>query len=189
MNWKTIFNPFEKWDEKYLLAVGIVFFILNFFGCFYAGMINDSIFHLSFLEENQLLADVVKINMMSYLFAVILLFILAKFINKRARIIDIINTVLISQIPLILTMPMMSFPFIKEANQNIKESAGHFARIEMTDLMIVAIAGCTTLPFLGYSFVLYFNGFKTATNMRKWQHIVAFVIFSLIITMVSQTIF
>ena len=189
MKWKTIFNPFEKFDDRHILAVGIIFFILNFFGCFYAGMINDAIFHLSILEEKQTIWDVMKINSLSYVFAIVVLLILAKFINKRTRIIDIINTVLISQIPLIITMPMMVLPFIKEANLNIAKSAGNIAKIEMTDLIIVTIVGCITLPFLVYSFVLFFNGFKTATNLKKWQHIVAFVVVSLIITIISQTIF
>lgn len=189
MNWKTIFNPFEKFDEKSVLAVGIAFFILNFFGCYYAGMINDSIFHLSILEEDQTIWDVVKINSMSYVFAIIILLILAKFINKKTRVIDIINTVLISQVPLIITLPIMALPFFKEANLNIAKSAGNFAKIEMLDLITVAIVGCITLPFLVYSFVLYFNGFKTATNIKKWQHIVIFVVVSLAATMISQTIF
>jgi hypothetical protein len=189
MTWKTIFNPFEKFDEKSVLAIGIAFFILNFFGCYYAGMINDSIFHLSILEKNETIWDVVKINSLSYIFAVIILSVLAKFINTKTRIIDVINTVLISQVPLIITLPMMALPFFKEANLNIAKSAGNFSKIEMTDLIIVAIGGCITLPFLVYSFVLYFNGFKTATNIKQWQHIVIFVVVSLIMTIISQTIF
>ena len=189
MNWKTIFNPFEKFDEKRILAVGITFFILNFFGCYYAGMINDSIFHLSILKENESIWDVVKINSMSYIFAIVILIILAKFFNKSARIVDVISTVLISQIPLIITLPIMALPFFKEANRNIAASAGNFAKIEMLDLMIVAIWGCVTLPLLVYSFVLYFNGFKTATNIKTWQHILIFVIVSLALTVISQTIF
>ena len=62
MTWKTIFNPFEKYDEKNLLITGILFFILNIFGCYYAGNVNDSIFHLSHLKENQTIWDVLKIN-------------------------------------------------------------------------------------------------------------------------------
>ena len=57
MTWKTIFNPFEKYDEKNLLITGILFFILNIFGCYYAGNVNDSIFHLSHLKENQTIWD------------------------------------------------------------------------------------------------------------------------------------
>lgn len=43
MTWKTIFNPFQKYDEKYIFIVGIMFFIFNIFGCYYSGNVNDSI--------------------------------------------------------------------------------------------------------------------------------------------------
>lgn len=189
MQWKTIFNPFEKFDEKYILAIGIIFFVINFFGCFYAEMINDSIFHLSMIDENQTFWDVVKINSMSCSFAIVVLMIFAKVINSKTRLIDIINTILISQIPLILTMPMMGLPFYKEAISNIADSAQNPDNIKTLDLIIVTAGALATLPLLVYSFVLYYNGFKTATNVKKWQHIVLFVIVSLIITIVSQTIF
>ncbi len=189
MNWKTIFNPFEKFDEKHILALGILFFIINIFGCFYSGMSNDSIFHLSMPDEEQSILEVIKVNSLSYIFAIIVLLILAKLINKRARVIDIINTVLISQIPLIITMPMMGLPFYKAALSRVARGEGNPANLEILDLTIVAVGACATLPLLVYSFVLYFNGFKTATNVKKWQHIVAFAVVSFLITMISQALF
>jgi len=189
MNWKTIFNPFEKFDEKHILALGIIFFIINIFGCFYSGMINDSIFHLSMPDGEQTIWNVIKINSLSYIFAIIVLLILAKFINKRTRIIDIVNAVLISQIPLIISMPMMGLPFYKAALSSVARGQGNPANVEILDMIIVIVGICATLPLLVYSFVLYFNGFKTATNVKKWQHIVAFAIVSLLITIISQAIF
>lgn len=188
MTWKTIFNPFGKFSDIHLLIVGIVFFILNIFGCYYAGNVNDSIFHLSHLEENQTIWDVVKINSLSYILAIIVLFILAKFFNNRTRIIDIINTVLISAIPMILIMPISGMSFLKNATQSITKSAGNPNQIETINLIVVTAFALATLPFMIYSFVLYYNGFKTATNLKKWQHIVVFAIVSLILTIVSQSI-
>lgn len=119
MTWKTIFNPFEKFDEKHMLTLGIIFFIINIFGCSYAGLINDSIFHLSMPDDEQTIWDVSRINFLSYIFAMIVLLVFSKFINRKARIIDIINTVLVSQIPLIIAMPMMGLPFYKAALSSV----------------------------------------------------------------------
>ncbi|MFC0344976.1 YIP1 family protein [Epilithonimonas hispanica] len=188
MTWKTIFNPFEKYDEKNLLITGILFFILNIFGCYYAGNVNDSIFHLSHLEENQTIWDVLKINTLSYILAIIVIFILAKFLNNRTRIIDIINTVLICTIPMILIMPISGMSFLKNATESITKSAGNPNQIETINLIVVTVFALATLPFMIYSFVLYYNGFKTATNIKKWQHIVLFAVVSLILTIFSQTI-
>lgn len=188
MNWKTIFNPFEKFDEKHILALGILFFVINIFACLYAGMINDSIFHLSTLDEGQTIWDVIKINLSSYIFAIIILMILALIINKRTRFIDIINTVLISQIPLIISIPMMELPFFRAALSRLARAEGNPANVEILDMTIVTVGAFATLPLLVYSFVLYFNGFKTATNIKQWQQIVAFVIVSFLIITISQAV-
>lgn len=189
MTWKTIFNPFGKFNDINLLITGIVFFILNIFGCYYAGNVNDSIFHLSHLEDNQTIWDVSRINSLSSVLAIVVLYILAIFLNKRSRFIDIINTVLISAIPLILIMPISGMSFLKDATENITKSAGNPNQIETINLIVVTAFALATLPFMIYSFVLYYNGFKTATNLKKWQHIVIFAVVSLILTIVSQTIF
>jgi len=188
MTWKTIFNPFGRFDEKHILIVGILFFILNIFGCYYAGNVNDSIFHLSHLEDGQTIWDIARINSLSCVFAIIVLFLLALFFNNKTRIIDIINTVLVSSIPLIIIMPISGMSFLKNATLSITKSAGDPSQIEMINLILVTAFGLATLPFMIYSFVLYYNGFQTATNIKKWQQIVLFAIVSLILTIVSQTI-
>lgn len=188
MSWKTIFNPFEKLDGIHLLITGIVFFILNIFGCYFAGNVNDSIFHLSVVQDHQTIWDIVKINSLSTLLAIIVLFILALLLNNKTRLIDIINTILISAIPLIIIMPISGISFLKNATKSITESAGNPNQIDTINLIVVAAFGLGTIPFLIYSIVLYYNGFRTATNIKKWQHIVLFAVVSLILTIVSQTI-
>ena len=188
MTWKTIFNPFGRFDEKHILMVGIVFFIINIFGCYYAGNVNDSIFHLAHLEDDQTIWDILRINSLSSIFAIVVLFVLAQFLNNKTRLIDIINTVLIAAIPLIVIMPISGLSFLKNATQSITKSAGDPGQIEMINLVLITAFGLVTLPFMIYSFVLYYNGFQTATNIKKWQHIVLFAVVSLILTIVSQTI-
>lgn len=188
MTWKTIFNPFQKYDEKYIFIVGIIFFIFNIFGCYYSGNVNDSIFHFSLLEENQSIGYVLKINSLSSLFAITVLYIVAKLINNKSRIIDIANTVLISAIPLTIIMPVSGLGLLKNATANIEKSGGEANQIETLNLILLTAFGLATLPFLIYSFVLYYNGFQTATNIKRWQQIVLFAVVSLILTIVSQTV-
>lgn len=188
MNWKTIFNPFLKFDEKKLLIVGILVFGLNIFSCYYVDFVNDSIFHYSNPEEDQGIWNIVKANSLSYLLAVITLFILAKILNGKTRFIDILNTVLISQIPLMVMIPVNGLPFYKKAVENISENINTPQSIPIGDMAMVTIWGFISLILLVYSIVLYYNGFKTATNIKKWQHIVLFAFVSLVITIVSQII-
>lgn len=189
MTWKTIFNPFGKFDERYVLIVGILFFVLNIFGCYYSGMINDSIFHYALQEGNQNMGDIAKTNSLSYAFAIVVLFILGIIINKRTRFIDIINTVLISQIFLQITTPVSGLPFFKESINNIAKNADDLQNLSFVSVALVSAWGFLTLILLIYSIVLYYNGFRTATNIKKWQQIVLFALVSLVLTIASQTIF
>ncbi len=189
MNWKTVFNPFLKFDEKLLVAAGIVIFLLNILGCYYSESVNDSIFHYSRLDKNQDIWYILKINSLSYIFSVIILFILGKILNAKTRFVDIVNTVLISQIPLAVILPVGGLPFHKEALNSISENIGHPENIPVQNMAIITIWGLVTLILLIYSIILYYNGFKTATNIKKWQHIVLFAFISLILTLISQTLF
>lgn len=189
MTWKTIFNPFLKFDDKKLLIAGILFFILNIFGSYYAESINDSIFHYSGLSEDQEILDVAKINTLSYLLAVVVIFILGKIFNGRTRFIDILNTILISQIPLMITICINGLPFYKKALGNLSENLATPEKINVGDMALLTFGGFISLILLIYSIVLYYNGFKTATNIKKWQHIVLFAVVSFLITIVSQIIF
>lgn len=189
MNWKTIFNPFLKFDDKKLLVIGILFFIFNILGSYYADSINDSIFHYSSLEENQEIWEVVKVNSLSYLLAIVIIFILGKILNGRTRFIDILNTLLISQIPLMIMIPINGLPFYKKAIENFSDNIATPEKIQFWDMTLLTFGGFISLILLIYSIVLYYNGFKTATNIKKWQHIVLFAFITLLITIVSQIIF
>ncbi len=188
MKWKTIFNPFLKFDEKKLLAVGILFFGLNIFGCYYADSINNSIFHYSKLNSNQGIGDILKVNSISYLSAIVTLFILGKILNGKTRFIDISNTILISQIPLMIAISVNGLPFYKNALENLSLNIDNPGNIPVQDMVSVSIWGFISLLLLIYSIVLYYNGFKIATNIKKWQHIVLFAFLSITLTVISQII-
>lgn len=78
--------------------------------------------------------------------------------------------------------------FLKNATLNVTKIVGNPNQIDTINLIFVTAFALATLPFMIYSFVLYYNGFRTATNIKKWQHITLFVVVSLILTIVSQTI-
>lgn len=55
-----------------------------------------------------------------------------------------------------------------------------------TDLIIVLGFSMIMMVFLAYSIVLLANGFRTATNVKKWQHYVFFAIAIVIAEIVSK---
>lgn len=187
MTWKTFFNPFEKFDEKQLLIVGLVFFVINAVACYFTKIQMDSIYHFSF-NENISLVQAFIFTGISYLFSIIVFFILGKIFNRRTRIIDITNTVLISQVPTLLLIITTNLSYIERLGENAKKISQHPEKLNLAivDLLLLSIFALFVLGVIVYSFTLFYNGFKTATNMKKWQHIVIFVIVFLFSILVCQ---
>lgn len=186
MNWQTVFNPFSKFSEKQLLLVGLLFFALTGFVSFYTKTQMDSVFHFSD-NENLTINSAFLYLGISCISAIIFLFLLAIVFNKKTRFIDIINTVLISQAPNFILLLLTKFSGMNEMAKRISASAKvqnfdfntlDLVKLLFTSLFILAIAI--------YGMVLIFNGFKTATNFKKWQHITLFIVLLLFFILFHQ---
>lgn len=188
MNWKTIFNPFERFDEKLLLFVGIIAVILSIVAGYCTDTSFTSIYRISSIE-NASFEIIALATLLSFLYAIIVLFILGKILNRKTRIIDIVNTVLISQLFLILLQFAGKISSLKLAGKSVvnyeTNPSGTFPFLDFLIMISMTIISITTLI---YSVTLFYNGFKTATNIKKWQHIVLFCAVSLISSLICQII-
>ncbi len=186
MTWKTIFNPFERYDEKTLFVVGIVFLILLIPIGYWTNAYFSSIYRIAHLETNSIFGIIVP-TLISFASPIIILYLLAIILYRKTRIIDIINTVLISQIPLIVLLPTEKITYIKTVGDRVIEYQKHpssaFPLLDFTIMMLVIFI---TLGSLIYSIVLFYNGFKTATNIKKWQHITLFCIVTFLTVVICQ---
>ncbi|SNV50140.1 Yip1 domain [Chryseobacterium taklimakanense] len=185
MNWKYIFNPFEKFDEKTLLIVGISIYIIVNLIAYFSGSKLDGIMHFDSLDEK----NVVKEMLLSFgviAVSTVLIFILGKIFNRRTRLIDIVNMILISLFPTILILLIGEIPVYKTAVHQVAKLATENSPVIGSDLIIVLLFTFLLLPFLIYNIVLLYNGFKTATNTKKWQHIAIFFAFIFILNTITQ---
>ena len=57
-----------------------------------------------------------------------------------------------------------------------------------TDLTIVLIFGLVSILLIVYSIALLANGFKTATNVKKWHHWLLFTLALIIGEIISKRI-
>lgn len=186
MNWKTIFNPFERFDEKLLFLTGMITIILSIVMGYWTNTTFTSIYRINNIE-NATLKNIALPTLLSFAVAIVVLFILGKILNKKTRIIDIINTVLISQLFLIIIQGIGKIPFLKQAGKNvIQYQSNPTGTFPFLDFLIMISLTVVTITTLIYSMTLYYNGFKTATNIKKWQHIVLFCIVSLMSALVCQ---
>ncbi|MCA6068274.1 YIP1 family protein [Chryseobacterium sp. RG1] len=190
MNWKTIFNPFSKYNENQLLIAGIVSLGITLLLCNLFGLQVDSIFHYRYTDEKSSLIESIGYSLLSYLIAVIIFFILGKIYNKRTRLIDIVNTILISQIPGIFIILISELPIIKNSLESISAMAEkNPATISPVDLIVVCIFSFSALLLIAYGMTLIYNGFKTATNSKDWKQIVIFAFLIIVTTITCQFIF
>lgn len=186
MNWKTIFNPFERFDERMLLLAGVLTVIVAIITGYCTDTSFGSIFKISHLD-NPSFQTIAVSTLLSFAFAIAILFILGKLLNKKTRFIDIVNTVLISQLFLIILQWSGKVPYLKTAGKNIinyqSNPSGTFPLLDFLVSISVTIFGVCILI---YSATLYYNGFKTATNLKKWQHTVIFCVVSLVSILICQ---
>jgi len=176
MNWKTIFNPFEKFDEKILLLVGIISFFVIIPLNKWTDSYYSSIYRIIHFE-NLTYQKIMIHDFISYIFAIIVLFILGIILYRKTRLIDIVNTVLVSQIPLIIILPFEKIAYTKTVTERVIAYQNHPSGVfPILDFIYMLLTIVIAVGAMIYSIVLFYNGFKTATNIKKWQHIVLFCV-------------
>lgn len=189
MNWKTLFNPFENYSEKALFIYGIIFLCINIYFQQLYGIKMQSIFNEKETLKAYTFQNIILNTLVCNLVGIITLLILGKFINKNTRVIDVVNTILISQIPYILAIPLTQLPFIHNASNNVIKTVGKIPKQipPMEDLIIITLFGTFLLSIIIYSYILLFKGFKTACNMKKRLHVILFTISVILFTLIHST--
>lgn len=187
MTWKTIFNPFSKFSELQLLSVGLIFMLISFVVCYYFGLQMDSIFHFGYINKDHTILQIIWITLRSYLIGFFALFLLGKIYNRKTRFIDIINTILISQILGLIIVVVGEIPFIENALALTTSIAnGENTQIPMINIIIICIYVFINLLAAAYGMTLLYNGFRTATNIKNWQQIVLFAFVVIATVTISQ---
>lgn len=172
---KTLLNPFEKYSEARLFMFGLVFTIL---GCLAGDYFNGKFvgtMTVSFSGEVGSLESFTD-NGIDILSFWLFLFLLSKFINKRTRAIDILNTVLIARIPfffLILLNCTGFFTALEAEMRTTNPLAINFSTSEMT---VILVTGVVAITFLVWLIVLLYNGFKVASNVKSAAHKILFAL-------------
>lgn len=174
-NWKTVFNPFERYPEKDLAIAGIIGLLLSVLLFWWAGQTNDGVYHVSPKAGLSLTGALAEAVICSLLVCG-LLSVLGKAINPRTRIIDVLNATLIHRIPLTIGILVLQLPFIKSVMDQILLAVknNRLETLSGSVLWISTVAGLLMTAFLVYAIVLLVNGFRTAVHARKAIHYLGF---------------
>ena len=192
---KKLLNPFAFFNDKILLVIGIVaHFVFT-----YVAKLSDSFFpdFLSIKKNGTpyTYIDLLYQNTRNLLIAIGLLYILGKIINKRTRIIDIVNVVLISRIAYYIVFITDFIPIVNNNMEKVLKgvTTNNLAVLQETSTMIVVlIVAFVAIFFICVMFYYLYIGFKTVTNLKTIQQTFAFIgtvlliiIFTSILTLIT----
>ena len=180
---KKILNPIAHFDEKILLAIGLVFVIINVILGEIFGFRMGSI--LKFLPSSLSIIEQSLTVLKTLILTIAVFYGLGWLINKRTRIVDVVNTFLIGVIPSLLIAPLSFIPYFKETVMGVIDNPYAIDGLTLSKLMLLAIV---SLPFAIVSIIIYYNGFKTSTHMKQWYHSVLFALALFIIPTLIQFI-
>lgn len=179
MKYKLLFNPFSKIGERPLLMTGILATVAGSLAggsldIGYDGWMDvhahESSFLQSFLE-----------NLINIVTVAALLSVAAYMSNRRTRIIDILNAVMIARVPTYLAAVISSNPVLDDFANRIVKNPQDINQIygDSMELTIVLIISCVLLLLFIWSIALLVFGYRVASNARKllpWVYFVAALI-------------
>lgn len=179
---KLILQPFVYAQEKRLLLIGLS---MAFLGCLLQLTKNVRLF--SSLQVKSvpvpptLLQSIADFGISTFALT-LTLFILGYYINAKTRLVDIFNTVLIAKLAL---SPLLIIPldYAMDLLNNLEEQVKQDQKIWGDYLVMflhITLGAFVVLLCILFSRYLY-QGFKTATHVKKNAHLILFVLLVLLV--------
>ncbi len=188
MTIKSIFKPFEYVQEKKLLFIGIGVAILSCILQTFTMSRGIAILKMATIMKAPTIFQTLADNIISTLLMAAALFAFGKFINSKTRFIDIVNVVLISRmIMYVIIFFDIDGKSSKMATFLIENANDQEALVEhLADLAPLFIMGIVSiLALIVFAYYIY-QGFKTATHMKKTGHIFFFILIILVTDMLTR---
>ena len=187
MNWKIIFNPFEKIADKTLVIIGIIAFLIASVYSWINQIIFDGMMDIH-LAEGLANLDYFNAHAITLVVTVFLFFLAAQIINKKTRIADIFATALIFRIPLYIAALFINTPIMAELAYKVESLQGGLDQLNFTTIELVQLLAISflNLILLLWAVVLLFFGFKTATHAKTPLHYVVFIITIIVTEIVTK---
>jgi hypothetical protein len=180
-------KPFEKYSEQKLLITGILALLIGAIVTYMLKCKFIGVLKVTFIEDASIKQSVFDSIIIAGCLTLIL-FLAAKYIYLKTRLIDIIVTVLIGYIPLYLLTLFNIKDTIQITTKNLmKHATPELAnQLPMNDLIIIIIFGFSSIFIIIWFIMLLYNGFKTATNAKGNKPKIIFGIAILLADIISR---
>ena len=168
-------NPFEISSDKSLTTTGIILFTIGITLAYFFQI------QLQILRVNPLvkltITDIIIGHLIVLSALTIVYFILGKIINRKTRLLDILNTILISIAPLYLIFFENINGYMYYEIYQMEEAIKSGGMLNIKTSIFSVIISVISISITIYFIYLLFIGFKTATNAKKiWHYVLFFVI-------------
>ena len=189
MNWSILLNPFTKFSEKQLLVFGLLSAVVGSLLATLFGVTFDGVIDVHMWPEMTFLQSL-KENGVTLILMTLLLFGLGKLINSKSRFVDILNAALLFRVPFYLMAALVSIPAIKKIEEELMKNVQTMAGVGLktTDIIVLLCLTSAIIALLIYAIALLYNGFKTATNVKKISHKIFFGLAILVAEILSKII-
>lgn len=167
-----LLNPFAIISDKKQTTIGIISLFIGM-ALIYIFQIQLEVFGIH-LTENLLIHTAIIRQLILVATLTIILFTIGKLINKKTRIIDILNTVLIAFIPLYLCAFQNLNNYMTIQINHVLTAIQDNQLKELKPTILFAVITFFMITLIVYYIYLLFVGFKTATNAKKTWHYVLF---------------
>ncbi len=183
-----LFKPFERYSETVLLVVGLLMLGV---GILVGTIFNarfDGVLDLHFstaLSIRQTTIDLLIDVLTLFLF----LFIAAKLVNRKTRVVDVFAVVIIARIPFSFAVLINMTGFFSLIGKHFDDPAMiqkgmlGLTSLELTGLIVSAVV---ILLLVIWSVALLYNGYKIASNAKSARSIVFFIVALLLAEIASK---
>lgn len=164
---KKLLNPIEFYNDRKLLIVNLIIFVLGTtLAAYFRGWF-DHTFHLSFRTDINFYKTFIESGVCVLLLG-IFIFIAGKIINNKTRFIDALNLAFYIRIPFYLFALTNYDGRYSDLNSQIAEGNIMVALPSTSlDFIILIITSLLSLAILVFQFITIYKGFKTLSNAKK----------------------
>lgn len=191
MTKNSLIKPFENVQDKTLLVIGILTGVV--ISCLQLLTHTRSIAILKqvALKSAPTLVQTLSDFIITTIVMTLALFVFGKIINKKTRLIDILNTVLIARICLDISVLFDINGYLSDFSLQLIDNIANpeilFQSNPQGFVYFIITSFASILCLVGFGYYIY-QGFKLATNLKKKYMIIVFVLIILLVDTLTRLI-
>ncbi len=180
------YNPFERFSDKSLLCFGLIFTIIgSMLGFFFKGRF-DGVLDIHFVNSIEWYQPFLD-NTLNISVITIVLFILGKILNKKTRLLDVLNAVMLSRICIYVLVFFNINDFISQISEMILDDLPQI-NFDLNFALLIFF-GLLSLFIIVIYLIIMYMGFKVAVNSKKNIHTLYFVFAIILVEIFTKIVY